>query len=258
MSGCGNDFRPASTNHRACRLCSKHAELQKSHILPAAAHRHTKNKGRNVLIGNRKRIFRLENQTDFAEYMLCFECEQLLSKFEGGAISTCREAWFRRNDPYYRIPSESVQDLIAFAYSVFWRCSVASTIEGYRLAEPFERELSSAFYLGQFPEAPRLAISISFLKVLDIEMTGKLIMTPLVATILASTEAHYFSVFGLLFRMSVPSALYELEVDEFLRYREKSGCIYPPQLWEEQVLNGELTRSAVLAKAEGARPFIDR
>jgi len=55
--------------------------------------------------------------------------------------------------------------------------------------------------------------------------------------------------------MSVPNALYELEANEFLRYHEQSGCVYPLQLWEQKLINGELIRSAVIAKTEGAEPI---
>ena len=91
-----------------CRLCGKTAELQNSHIFPAAAHAHTKSGGKNVLLGNRKRIFRLKNQTDFAEHLLCFACEQLLSVFEGRAIQACHAAWKHRSNSRYQIPTASV------------------------------------------------------------------------------------------------------------------------------------------------------
>jgi len=68
------------------------------------------------------------------------------------------------------------------------------------------------------PDPPKLAITLSFLKVLDITMTGRLLMTPLVAKLAADVEAHYFSMFGIVFRLDIPNSLYELEEDSYLRY----------------------------------------
>jgi len=43
-------------------------------------------------------------------------------------------------------------------------------------------------------------------------------MTPLVAKLAADVEAHYFSMFGIVFRLDIPNSLYELEEDSYLRY----------------------------------------
>lgn len=234
----------------ACRLCGVVATLRKSHIIPAAAHVHTKIGGLNVLIGNRKNTFRRQNQTDFKEPMLCSECETMLSVFEERAISVCREAFRHRSDASFLLSPDAVEPLVAFAYSVFWRSSIALSMEGYRLNAEWEDELRDAFYKGIYPPPPRLAISMSFLKVLDIPMTGRIIMTPLVARLAGQVEVHYFSIFGIVFRMHVPNSFYELEQNEFLRVEERSGCIYPLQHWEERLIDGELTHAAVLAKME--------
>ena len=76
-----------------CRFCGKNAVLQNSHILPASAHRNTKQNGRNVLLASGNGIFKRNNQTDFTDLLLCFTCEQEFSKFEGVAIEACRVAW---------------------------------------------------------------------------------------------------------------------------------------------------------------------
>lgn len=81
-----------------CRLCENAAKLERSHILPAAAHRVTKDNGRNVISYLRRGLFNSQNQKDFAEPLLCFACEQRLSIFEGAAIIACKAASTHRHD----------------------------------------------------------------------------------------------------------------------------------------------------------------
>jgi len=231
-----------------CRLCGRSAFLQNSHILPAAAHRITKRAGRNVLLASGHGIFKRDNQTDFTERLLCFECEQNFSKFEGLAITACRAAWGGRLAANRAVLSADVRPLVIFAYSVFWRASISSKISLYKLPNEVEGRLKEALLIGKFPSPPELAISLSFLKVLDLPLTDRCLMAPWKDKLAAGLEVHYFSVFGIVFRMNYPSAFQEIERDEFFRFDTQMGRIYPLQQWEQEMIDERFTNEAVYAK----------
>jgi hypothetical protein len=221
-------------NFEICALCREEAEIQNSHILPSAAHLHSKNSvGRNTMVEHRRGVVRLINQSDIKEPLLCFDCEQLISNFEGIAIKTCRLAWRHRTDSFFEIPAAYISAMVKLAYSVFWRSSVSKIIQGYQLSEQIQSTLRQAFYTEILPEIPTLAISVSFFEVLDIPVTDRILFTPIAIPLSAMTEVHYFSMFGIVFRMNVPSAPFELEDEYFLRPEKQSGRIYPLQPWEE-------------------------
>lgn len=230
-----------------CRLCEETGELRNSHILPRAAHLRTKAGSINVLIKSREKIC-LNNQSDFKEYLLCDNCEQSLSQVEKAAMDACKEAWLSRTEPYYQVPPASVQALVRFAYSVFWRSSVAKCVERYTLGGELESELRDAFHNRIIPDLPRLSLSLSFLKILDMPMTDRVLFTPMIARLAGQSQVHYFSILGLIFRLNVPDTVVELADEYFLRFHDSSGRIYPLQLWEQQMLDAELTFATVIAK----------
>lgn len=231
-----------------CRLCGQNAVLQNSHILPASAHRNTKQNGRNVLLASGNGIFKRNNQTDFTDLLLCFPCEQEFSKFERVAIEACRVAWRERGAATYVVPAGAVAALIAFAYSVFWRASISSRLGLYKLPSTVEERLRLALSAGNLPLPPELAISVSFLKVLDLPLTDRTQMAPWKDRLTAGLEVHYFSVFGIIFRMNFPYALHEIETDEFFRSDILTGRIFPLKKWEEEMIDNRFTYEAIHAK----------
>lgn len=235
----------------SCRLCGKDEKLQRSHLLPRAAHLNTKQGTSNVLIGTSANVFRRVNQKDFVERLLCFKCEQSLSTDEKIAMDLCRVARGHRHKPFYEIPTDAVTPLIAFAYSVFWRFSVATSM-AYNLDASLEQELSTAFVSRRFPDPSYLPISMSFLRVLDIPETYKTLMSPWACHMVSDVTVHFFSMLGIVFRMHVPNAMYELNESEFLRAGVGSGRIYHVQQWEQELIDATITHSAVRAKMEGA------
>lgn len=231
-----------------CPLCNQKAELQLSHILPASAHRITKTSGRNVLTSFYKNVVDEKNQTDFKEKLLCFSCEQALSVIEGLAIQACRSAWPHRNEPFYEIPGRVIQSLVAFAYSVFWRCSISKRLAAYNLSSDLERELKKAFWDKQFPSPPHLSVSVSFL-MSRYPLTERTLFTPWVSELSVGVKVHYFSVFGLVFRLHVPNALYEVEANEFLRVENNTGRIYPLLQWEKETIDGAISHALSMPKS---------
>ena len=231
-----------------CRLCGREAVLQNSHILPAAAHRNTKKDGRNVLLASGQGVFKRNNQSDFTESLLCFDCEQDFSKFEGLAINACRLAWKSRLASNRPVLSAEIRPLVVFAYSVFWRASISSRISLYKLPDETEECLKNALLTEKFPSPPELPISLSFLKVLDLPLTERTLVAPWRERLIAGLEVHYFSVFGIVFRMNYPYALQEIERYEFFRFDTQVGKIYPLQSWEEEMIDKRFTYEAVHAK----------
>lgn len=234
-----------------CRLCQNHSELQNSHLLPSAAHKATKDNGRNVLAINRKGWANTKNQKDFTEYLLCFDCEQRLSIFEGVAIKSCRTAFnVLDGHPHlnYKLPENSIEYLLKFAYSVFWRASVASLFEDYSLGSDIEQELKDGFYDGCFPKQLHLPISMSFLQMRGVSQSNRILHTPWIQQYSAGLKISYFSMFGIIFRLHFPDALYEINESEFLRADEKSGIVYPLYLWEEDGINEMFAASVDFSK----------
>jgi hypothetical protein len=231
-----------------CRLCDQEAELENSHILPAAAHRVTKDNGRNVMAYVRGGMFNNRNQSDFAEPLLCYACEQKLSLFEGRAIKACREAWKHRDECAYCLPREVVRPLVEFGYSVFWRASVAKALDDYSLGQAIEDRLKAAFVVGEFPDPPALALSMSFLRVTGVTITNRILMTPWIERFTAGVRVSYFTVFGIVFRLHFPASIYELESGEFLRAHSQSGSIYPLKTWERKSIDDMFTAAAVHSK----------
>jgi hypothetical protein len=240
--------------HDICPLCEKYKELQKSHIIPSSAHTITKVAGKNVLMGVRKGEFKAKNQKDYAEDLLCFDCEQILSVIEGDAIKACKAAWPSRTRRRYKIPAHSIRPLVAFVYSVFWRASKAKCVDTYNIDNDLEKRLTDAFWNCNFPDSQELSVSISFLKILNIDQSQNLLLAPMYALIPGSATAHYFSAFGLLFRMFSPGGIFEIESGEFLDVKEERGYIFQLPEWEKELFDSTLARSAVLAIQEGATP----
>jgi hypothetical protein len=231
-----------------CRLCDQAAELERSHILPAAAHRVTKDNGRNVISYLRRGLFNDHNQKDFAEPLLCFACEQLLSVFEGQAIAACKIAWKSRHNSTYCIPSESVRSLAEFAYSIFWRASVSKTLDDYSLGETIEERLKAAFVVGDFPDPPALVLSMSFLEVTGVTITDRILMTPWIENFAVEIKITYFTVFGIVFRLHFPVSMGELEENEFLRACSGVGNIYRLRAWERESIDSMFSLAVLNSK----------
>jgi hypothetical protein len=230
-----------------CPLCNQTGELQLSHILPASAHRITKTAGRNVLTSFYKNVVDEKNQSDFKEKLLCFSCEQALSVIEGFAIQACRGAWPHRKRPFYEIPEQAVHSLVAFAYSVFWRSSISKRFAAYNLGPDIERELKEAFWNKQFPSPPYLSVSMSFL-MSKYPLTERALFTPWVSELPAGIQVHYFSIFGLVFRLHIPNALYEVEANEILRAENGTGRIYHLLQWEKENIDSAITNALAMPK----------
>lgn len=235
-----------------CVLCGENRSLQNSHIISSAAHKLTKIRGKNVVMGGRKGEYRRINQKDYAEDMLCFDCEQEMSVIETNAISACNLAWSFRDRRHYKIPAASIQPLIAFAYLVFWRASKSKCVDSYKVEDELENRLRSAFKNGDFPDSQNLSVSVSFLKILDFEHVKNILLAPLTATIPGSSTAHYFIAFGFVFRMFAPGGTFEVQKGEFLDIKNKQGYIYQLSQWEKDLFDSMLTESAVLAIMDGA------
>jgi hypothetical protein len=205
-------------------------------------------------MGVRKGQFKAKNQKDYAEDLLCFECEQILSVMEGDAIKACKAAWPNKTRRRYKIPAHSIRALVASTYSVFWRASKAKCVETYNISNDLEKRLKDAFWNFNFPDSQDLSVSISFLKTLNMHQSQNLLLAPMYALIPGSATAHYFSAFGLIFRMFSPGGTFEVESGEFLNVKEEHGYIFQLPEWEKELFDSTLARSAVLAIQEGATP----
>jgi len=203
-------------------------------------------------MGIRKGAFNGKNQKDYSEELLCYDCEQRLSVIEGEAIKACHTAYSQKNRRRYKIPTESIRALVAFVFIVFWRASKSKCIDTYHVSADLESKLRDAFFNSVFPDSHTLSVSISFLKVFDIEQSQGLILAPMYAKIPGSATAHYFSAFGLVFRMFTPGGDFEVDEGEFLNVEKEYGFIFKLRDWENELLDSMLAQSAVQAIIEGA------
>lgn len=89
---------------------------------------------------------------------------------------------------------------------------------------------------------------MSFIKIDGLRVPDRILMTPWIETPIQSLRITYFTMFGIVFRMHLPNALFEIEPFEFLNAQEKSGIMYPLQEWEDQGIDAMFTTSVSLAR----------
>jgi hypothetical protein len=232
-----------SKAYGTCKFCERIGDLERSHLLPAAAHRATKDRGRNVLSYLRQGIFKEQNQTDFTEPLLCFACEQRFSVFENIAIRSCHTAWKSHRLRRHNIEPQSILALSEFAYSVFWRASISNTFNDYSLGCDIENHLRNALFAGEFPQDLALPISMSFLEVTGVNIPNRILMTPWIINLIGGVKITYFALLGMVFRMHYPSALHEVEEQEFLRPSKATGQIHPLKSWEIESIDDMFTKA---------------
>jgi|SRR5579862_3038457 len=127
-----------------CKLCLRTADLQKSHLMPAALYRKSRTPGASnpnpTLFTERRRI---QTSHQVRDFLLCRDCEQLFSQngesyvmtqvYDGkkfpllDTLRSCKPTWRGQDSLGYdseETPSIDRDKLGYFALSVFWRASV--------------------------------------------------------------------------------------------------------------------------------------
>lgn len=109
-----------------CKLCLSEQQLLESHSIPKSFFAKAKGDGGQVISIQRGREPRREN-LDPKEPMLCFECEQFLSKeYESYGIRLLRNPRnIRRNSDHIIISNFDYKRFYLFLLSILWRASNA-------------------------------------------------------------------------------------------------------------------------------------
>lgn len=132
-----------------CKLCLKFKELQDSHIIPDAFWRKSKQKGRYISISKDRNQF---GQDSCVEKLLCFECEQNLSKIEGYAIKLCLQnpsnigVSINLFEKYKLFLGVDYAKLKLFQLSILWRASISSAYSNIKLPEVEEEYIRKYIY----------------------------------------------------------------------------------------------------------------
>lgn len=132
-----------------CKLCLNSKKLQDSHIIPDAFWRKLKQKGKYISIDKDRNKF---GQDSRIEKLLCFECEQNLSKIEGYAIKLCLQnpsnigVSINSFEKYKLFSGIDYAKLKLFQLSVLWRASVSSVYPNIKLLEIEEECIRKSIY----------------------------------------------------------------------------------------------------------------
>ncbi|WP_413732273.1 hypothetical protein [Sodalis sp. RH20] len=110
-----------------CKLCMEHKVLMNSHIIPRSYYKRIKNNSGQLLIIKEESKPKLMNG-DSKEYLLCFDCEQYLSKeFERYGTTIFRTSTdVIKNENHIVINTFKFKRFYLFLLSIFWRASVCS------------------------------------------------------------------------------------------------------------------------------------
>lgn len=114
-----------------CKLCLKHSNLCKSHIVPESSYKPLYDENHRILVANQNLDIERTIRKGLRSRILCSNCEQRINKFE----SYFFKFWSSINVDRSGIADYKAQPISGFDYSlfkffhlsVFWRASVASS-----------------------------------------------------------------------------------------------------------------------------------
>lgn len=191
-----------------CKLCHNVDQLINSHIVPAALHRILKDQnGKNVRFVLPGEVT-AKNQKDLQEFMLCKTCEIEFGKFEKRTIELLKPVWNMTNEgrKAYIIPAASSAWVLRFAHSVFWRGSVSTVLEKYKLAPELEERLRLSLLTDTPIEPPELPVRLDFFVYLRKFKSSNIMHGPAMYNVHPGMTHSGFSTMGLIFSMQSPTA----------------------------------------------------
>ncbi|KAF0813446.1 hypothetical protein IGB42_01797 [Andreprevotia sp. IGB-42] len=168
-------------------------EVCDSHIIPASAHRATKNKGHNFLISTHGPP--QQNDSDMKEPMLCSCCEKKFGDFENRWAPVSRKLYEELGSKSrMRIPTEDLGAMIGAVQSIFWRASVSEKMcADYKL--PPETEAQLRLNMQAEPPILHLGCSVSIFSIEEVR-------SPFIVSPIRNDHGEsQFGAFGLVFRM---------------------------------------------------------
>lgn len=225
-----------------CKLCLNPVDvLRCSHLIPRSTHVATKTGGKNVHVRLEPASVVINNQKDLSEPMLCGLCEERFSVFENVAITELRFVC-KSAKANHTFSFDSIEPIVKFVHSVFWRASVSTMLVEYKLPSVTEESLRASLFTGNTICPPELNVTISLIPAFK-KYGNKIIISPW-AELILDRQISYFSVYGLLFRMIDPSSLYRDKVHSFdWSQREiKADVISPTEVSTIQAMLGDMRR----------------
>lgn len=238
-----------STATGRCYLCLEEAELQRSHLLPAALYdrvRSPEEQNVNPVVLSDKSHIQISNEAQ--RHLLCSRCEQRFQQYgedwvlKNSAFSAgrfkLREVLLRGsaedhgNDLWsfsaHAYPSVNVDSICYFAISVIWRASVSSWkigdahIPKINLGE--YEEPTRLFLLGKedFPPNTTVRLMVSSLKEVW------LISTFPETEPLEEYDSHSFSIPGMHFKVEMGTGLLHVRRETCIRSGSPRRIYYSP------------------------------
>jgi hypothetical protein len=108
-----------------CPLCQREKQLSRSHILPNASFRKIKRQNSGKLVSFDDSAYTPVGHTveSWWEYLLCHECEQILSVYENYSIGILRKM---ARDSHFTLKNFDYVKLKLFFTSLLWRAAVSN------------------------------------------------------------------------------------------------------------------------------------
>lgn len=134
-----------------CKLCQEEKLLCDSHIIPKFIYRKIKADQNYYRIASTiPDQNHLKSQKEFQEYLLCWDCEQRLQKYETYASNILYnfQQQFIREDNVIRVVNVKYDLFKLFQLSILWRSSITSlpVFKNGKLAPRHEKRIRSMLY----------------------------------------------------------------------------------------------------------------
>lgn len=231
-----------------CAMCYGEYDLMCSHIIPNSMHKDTKINGKNIKTLTGSDEFNEKNQTDLKEYLLCFECEQILSKVEKNALSALAKVSL---DETYYIESTHSEVVQRFVRSVFWRASVSSICKKYKLDTNSENTLRNYLHTSSTLSKDSFAIHISLIPAISLMGPSK--RSVMIEPWVWETDCGkvgYFTSGGILYQMTESIKNTNIKIESTLRKDNRYHIQYCDNQINNIFLNllNEIKSKAILAK----------
>ncbi|OFX68689.1 MAG: hypothetical protein A2X12_05705 [Bacteroidetes bacterium GWE2_29_8] len=224
-----------------CKLCKKEKELRRSHIIPEFMYENVYDKepkkfnNIEITLDNSKDTKVKYEQKGIREYLLCGDCEVLLSKYEKYAaeiiyaknknskVVALSKIESNRGISICKLGSISYKDFKIFLFSLLWRIIISKTfnIRGINDKDKIEETLRQAILNEDPLEYDKYAC---FMQIIDKKMDnvmGSFILQPYFSNDINKNQVLNCLIDGYFFSFYLKSS--ELQIDEKEIFLKQNG-----------------------------------
>lgn len=207
-----------------CKLCGKTAVLEWSHIIPKWTYRRLVNQRPAGAPASPVRVegdVALASPNQDAEYMLCRQCEHIISKSESyvASVALQEDGTFpalslvkvvpSAPDPEWQIGDASALDVDAitrFAASVVWRASASVMYSTLSLGDKYGAEFADYLLTPGSPFPGHARLIVEFMNPQNLPRVDRMVVAP-ESTRDGGFHVYQFCMFGIWFRLLVGGLL---------------------------------------------------